>query len=481
MRVLVWLRADLRCRDNLALVRAAAAADEGVIALFLVAAEQWREHDWADIKVEFLLRNLRELSAALAKLNIPLLIREAPAFNDAPAMIATIARECECGEVVYNREYEVNERRRDEAVEALLGERGVQVRAFDDQVILPPGSVRTQEGNFYSVFTPFKRAWLAELTDRGGVDVAPAPKRQQKLDIAPDPVPDPNPGKFAGFDLRRGRADLWPAGEKQAAERLERFVAERIDRYAEDRDRPDLDGTSALSPYLTLGAISPRQCVAAAVEALGGRLPGPKDSKGPAVWISELIWREFYKHLLVGVPRLSMGEPMKLETRSVPWRDSTEDFAAWQAGRTGIPIVDAGMRQLAQTGWMHNRVRMITAMFLSKNLLLDWRLGERHFMRHLIDGDLAANNGGWQWSASTGADAAPYLRIMNPITQSRRFDPEAVYIKRFVPELAQLDSRAAHDPSQLAPLHRAGLEYPEPICDLKASRARAIEAFSASR
>ena len=475
MRPLIWFRADLRRRDNLALARACARADRGAVACFLISPDQWLEHDWADIKVEFLLRNLRDLSEGLARLNVPLLIRTVPRFDGAADAICDICEQHDCDAVFFDREYEVNERARDAAVEQALRARGRAVHAFDDQTIIAPGRVRTQQDDFYSVFTPFKKAWLSTLEEAGGAEPVATPSRQAQLDIEPDPIPD----TIDGFDLSKGRADLWPAGEDHAASRLDAFIERRIDRYQDDRDAPAINGTSTISPYLTLGVISPRQCLAAAVETAGGRLPGPKDRSGPAVWISEIIWREFYKHLMFGMPRLSRNQPMKLETRKLQWRESDEDLAAWKEGKTGVPIVDAAMRQLTQTGWMHNRLRMITAMFLTKNLLIHWRQGERHFMRHLIDGDLASNNGGWQWSASTGADAAPYFRIFNPITQGLRHDPEAKYLKRFLPELESLEPEAAHDPAKLDESALARLDYPEPICDLKATRQRAIEAFQA--
>ena len=198
---------------------------------------------------------------------------------------------------------------------------------------------------------------------------------------------------------------------------------------------------------------------------------------GPATWISELIWREFYRHVLVGFPRVGMNRAFKPATERLPWRADEGRFRAWCEGRTGYPIVDAGMRQLAQTGWMHNRLRMIVAMFLSKDLFIDWRRGERHFMRHLVDGDLASNNGGWQWSASTGTDAAPNFRVFNPFAQSRKFDPDGEFIRRWVPELGGADARVLHDPALLACERRAGLAYVEPVCDHSVARQHVIAAF----
>ncbi len=232
-----------------------------------------------------------------------------------------------------------------------------------------------------------------------------------------------------------------------------------------------------LSPYLTAGVLSVRQCAAAAIEANDGQLDGGHE--GIVQWIDELVWREFYKHILVGFPRVSMHRAFKLETERLVWTDNDSQFEAWCHGQTGVPIVDAAMRQLTTTGWMHNRLRMITAMYLSKNLFIDWRRGERFFMQHLIDGDLAANNGGWQWAASTGTDAAPYFRIFNPVSQSKRFDPEGAFIRQFVPELADLDDSEIHDPSCLPSLVRSRLDYPEPLVDLSVSRKKAIDAFKA--
>ena len=274
-----------------------------------------------------------------------------------------------------------------------------------------------------------------------------------------------------GFTGNR-RPDLWPEGERAARRRLESFVAKRIERYHATRDLPAINGTSTLSPYLAVGVLSPRQCLEAALAVNNGRLDSGR--KGVATWISELVWREFYRHILIGYPRVCMNRPFRLQTESLPWRYDEELFRAWCAGRTGVPIVDAGMRQLVQTGWMHNRVRMIVAMFLAKDLFIDWRWGERHFMRHLVDGDFASNNGGWQWSASTGTDAASYFRILNPFKQSRRYDTNGDYIRRFVPELRDASADELHVPHKHDALKK---DYPQPIVDHEIVRRSAIEAF----
>ena len=467
MRALVWFRSDLRVMDNTALDRACREADSGVVAVFAICAKQWAEHDWGAMRVDFALRNVRALSEALKKLNIPLLVLRAPRFTDLPGKLLRLAAKHECDALFFNREYEVNEQRRDAEVTATFEKHGRSVHAFTDQVILDVGGIRTDSGGFYTVFTPFKRRWLESLKAAGAPQVRGKPQRQPRLPAVPDDVP----ATLRGFP-GRCRPDLWLAGEPAARRRLGRFVSERIERYHALRDMPAVDGTSTLSPYLAAGVLSPRQCLCAAMEANRGRAGSGK--KGVTTWISELIWRDFYRHILIGFPRVGMNRPFRLETDRLPWRYDEGQFRAWCAGRTGVPIVDAGMRQLAETGWMHNRVRMIAAMFLTKDLFIDWRWGERHFMRHLVDGDFANNNGGWQWSASTGTDAAPYFRIFNPFSQSRRFDPRGDYIRRFMPELEAVSADEIHEPHKSKSLET---HYPSPIVDHATARRSTIKAF----
>ncbi len=470
MRTLVWFRSDLRAGDQSALWHASHDSPRGVVGVFLLSPEQWRRHDMAPAKGEFLLRTLAELGLALAKLRIPLLVERAPLFADAPGVILSLMGRHACDRLFFNREYELDEWRRDERVEQEVARAGRVVRAFTDQVLIEPGDLRTQEGRWYTVFTPFKNAAIGRLNDIG-VKTFPAPSPQPDTGILSTPIPRAIDGLSSTVD-----PELWPAGERAASARLSVFVSRHIHSYATARDDLARDATSTLSPDLAVGAISIRRCV---VEARAAHRPGRGESPlgggdvGVTTWISELLWREFFVHILRGFPRVCMHRAFRPATERVRWRESPEDLSAWREGRTGVPIVDAGMRQLLKTGWMHNRARMITAMFFSKNLLLDWRLGERHFMSHLVDGFLASNNGGWQWSASTGTDAAPYFRVFNPISQSRRFDPDGEYIARWVPELRGLDREQIHDPGELF----RPRDYPAPIVDLRASRIRAIEAF----
>lgn len=466
MNTLLWLRTDLRMHDNPAL---AAARENGTVtALFLAAPDQWRQHGDAPAKVDFWLRNLHELSRDLGERGIPLKLLTVADWSKAPEAIAAFCQAHAITQVHANTEWAINERRRDAAVAGALDAIGVDWTLHHGASLLRPGTVTTGKGDCYRVYTPYARTCRDRLRTAPVVAVPP-PRPQTPPDWSPDPLPD----TFDGF-ARPSEAirALWPAGEAAAGDRLEAFTEGVIDAYKDERDFPSLPGTSCLSPYLAAGVLSPGQALRAALSANHGELDSGK--AGAATWINELLWREFYQHLLAAYPSLSMHQPMKPETAAVPWRDAPDDLRAWQQGKTGIPIVDAAMRQLLALGWMHNRLRMVTAMFLSKNLLIDWRLGEAWFMAHLVDGDLAANNGGWQWSASTGADAVPYFRVFNPLSQSRRFDPRGVFLREWLPELADLDDKAIHDPS---PMERAAAGYPMPIVDLAQSRLRALEAF----
>jgi deoxyribodipyrimidine photo-lyase len=472
MRALVWFRSDLRIEDNPALHAACEAAPRGVIGVFMICPAQWREHDWGDAKVDFLLRNLRDLSVRLQKLRIPLLLREAATFNDVPSVLLDWATRLECTTLFHNEEYEVNERRRDAAVRARFEQADLEVRTFRDQLLVDPATIRTKTGGFYTVFTPFKRAWLRQLADAQPQTLS-SPRRQPALVCPPDDLPEAVRGFGNGV-----AGQLWPAGEVEARARLRMFIEKPLAHYHRNRDRPDRDGTSRLSPYLALGVLSPRCCLQAALEANHGRAEGGR--AGAEAWINELIWREFYRYGLIAFPRLSMGRAFKETTDGLPWRHDEDAFARWCAGRTGVPLVDAGMRQLLQTGWMHNRLRMITAMYLTKNLLIDWRWGERHFMRHLIDGDLANNNGGWQWCASTGTDAVPYFRIFNPYTQAKKLDPEGTYIRAYVPELKDVEARCLHTENGLPPADRRRCAYPPPHDRHDVARRRALAWFKRS-
>ena len=468
MRGLVWFREDLRLHDNMALYHAAKNCNDGVVGIYILDIGLWKKHHVADSRIQFILSSLIELSNNLQERAIPLIIKKVTDTQKIAETIGKFIKKYQLNALFYNRQYEVNEGRRDQFVENYLKKQSVCSYSYDDQVILAPGTVLSKAGDYFTVFTPFKRAWYKQfLLNEKEIKIYKIPKKQKKLSIVSSKLPK---------EIVRFSSEVkWSSGEKEARRRLKKFIKKRLFDYHNYRDFPALVGTSQLSPYLTAGMISPRRCFLAALLMNNGELE--TGNKGAITWMNELIWREFYKHLLVAVPRLSMHKPYRLKTEKLKWRFDNKKLLAWQQGRTGYPIVDAGMRQLNQTAWMHNRLRMIVAMFFTKNLFFDWRLGEDYFMRHLIDGDLAANNGGWQWSASTGTDAVPYFRIFNPIRQSERFDPKGDFIRQYCPELKKLDAYAIHDPHARAPEMAKQSGYPIPIVDITISRRETIKAF----
>jgi len=459
---LVWFStADLRVADNTALYHASQIGP--CIGVFVVTPEQYTQHDDALIKQDFWFRHLLELSQQLTALNIPLKVIIKKKYADIPKALLSIAKEHKVSQLHFNQQYPVNERIVQTKLKKLFALNKLEVHDYIDQVIFEPGSILTGQGNFYTVFTPFKKNFLKTLATRR-LQVYPVPKKQSAMNISSDSIKP-------WYQQAKFRNDLWPVGEQKALKRLKLFAKNKVNDYKNTRDIPSIHGTSTLSPYIAAGVLSIRQCFQALQE-----YSELENSEGAATWQSELIWREFYKHILIGFPQVSRHQPFKEKTKQIIWNNNPEHLSAWQAGMTGIPIVDAAMRQLKQTGWMHNRLRMVTAMFLSKNLFLDWRLGEKYFMQQLIDGDIAANNGGWQWSASTGTDAAPYFRVFNPLSQSQRFDPEGKFIRKFIPELIECDNKTIHNPwdSKQTPKN---LNYPKPIVDLKETRKIAIERF----
>ncbi|MCP1497878.1 deoxyribodipyrimidine photo-lyase [Pseudomonas migulae] len=465
---LIWLRSDLRLHDNTAL--SAAAARGPSVAVYLLSPEQWQAHDDAPCKVDFWLRNLSVLSRTLGELNIPLLIRTASRWDQAPKVLLDLCLQLNIDAVHVNEEYGVHESRRDAAVAERLNSNGIALHRYLDQLLFKPGTVLTKTGTYFQVFSQFRKVCYDRL-HRSLPSLVKAPMAQSRLSIDSDEIPATIEGfETPGETLRA----LWPAGEAEARRRLDTFADVQIDYYKTERDFPAKPGTSQLSAYLAAGVISPRQCLHAALQSNQGEFESGK--VGAVTWINELLWREFYKHILVGYPRVSRHRAFRPETEALAWRDAPDELAAWQEARTGLPIIDAAMRQLLETGWMHNRLRMVVAMFLTKNLLIDWREGERFFMRHLIDGDLAANNGGWQWSSSTGTDSAPWFRIFNPLSQSEKFDSEGLFIKHWLPELASLDKKDVHNPANLGGLFGVA-GYPSPIVNLSTSRARALAAF----
>jgi deoxyribodipyrimidine photo-lyase len=400
-------------------------------------------------------RAVSALARDLATLGIPLHVCKVPRFRDASAAVVRLMRETGAVHLHFNAEYPLNEVRRDRAVWRAVTRLGRGCTRHEGSMVLPPGRVLTAAGRPFTVYTPFRRRWLSALEV---ADLTPVQSpRPVAAPIAPLPM------CWDAADERSGAA-AWPADSRTAQAQLHRFVARRLVDYGKDRDFPGVEGTSRLSPHLAAGTISPRQCLQAA------SLVEPVET---SAWGNEIIWREFYRHVVAQHPHVSMGASFHRHYDGFRWERDPAALEAWKSGQTGYPLVDAAMRQLTSTGWMHNRLRMVSAMFLTKHLLIDWREGERFFMEQLVDADFASNNGGWQWSASTGTDAAPYFRVFNPATQGQRFDPGGTFTRLLVPELAKVPDRWLFEPWR-AP---SPLNYPPPIVDHALARQRAIDRF----
>ncbi|MEN9239195.1 MAG: deoxyribodipyrimidine photo-lyase [Thermostichales cyanobacterium SZTDM-1c_bins_54] len=447
MAVILWHRRDLRLHDNAALYHAWQ-RDPQVIPVFILDPQILGREDTGPGRVQFLLDCLRVLDHHYQQRGSRLVIRRGdPALVLAQLLAASGARE-----VVWNQDVEPFAIERDRRVMHHLGA-GI-CRSFQDMLLHGPEEIVTQGGQPYSVYGPFWRNWISQ--PKG--DPYPTPDRFVAHEIGSEPLPS-----LADLGMRCDQV-LPAAGELEALALLEGFCRGAIWDYDEQRHFPAVEGTSRLSPHLRFGTLGIRYLWRRTCD-LEATIRSQEGARNLLSWRQEIAWREFYKHALAHWPHLET-QPFRQKFARLVWDNDSELFQAWCAGETGYPIVDAAMRQLNQTGWMHNRCRMIVASFLTKDLLIDWRWGERYFMQKLVDGDLAANNGGWQWSASVGTDPRP-LRIFNPTTQALNYDPEAVYIRRYVPELAKLDPEEILNPKGLSPLQRRACGYVPPIVDHK--------------
>jgi len=470
---IVWFRRDLRLDDNPAL--AAAAARGAVVPLYVHAPEEEAPWEPGGASRWWLHGSLGSLSGALAKAGVALVVRRGPSGK----VLREVAKATGATHVAWNRLREPALVARDTAIKKDLAAAGLEVESFNGALLHEPTHVATKEGRPYQVFTPFWRALLAR--DEPDLPCA-APRKlvpaAQAAALAS--VPIESLGLLPRIDWAGTMRTTWAPGEAAAKKRLDRFLDRGLAGYGTERDRPDHDGTSALSPSLHFGEISPRRIWHAVRDAVGGK-PAAKITGSPEVYLRELGWREFASHLLHHFPHTA-GAPLRQQYAAFPWVDDPVGLEAWQRGRTGFPIVDAGMRQLWATGWMHNRVRMIVASFLVKDLRISWLEGARWFFDTLVDADLAANTLGWQWAAGCGADAAPYFRIFNPTSQGEKFDPDGAYVRKWVPELARLDADVIHEPAAAKPLERNGLvlgrDYPEPIVDHAEARKLALAALA---
>lgn len=451
MSALWWLRRDIRLADNPALL---AALETGpVLPVFildphLLARTPKRRQD-------FLLEGLAKLDADLRSRASQLVIRSGPPL----AALQKLLAETDAQGIYTEADFTPYARKRDAAIAASL-----PLKLFNGQTVHAPETIHKPDGGIYTVFTPYSKTWKTHLPEN--LKPLPAPGNFPPVEF---PASEPLPAYHS--------CALFPSGEAEALRRLDTFVKEKIHTYGEQRNRMDLDGTSALSPYMRFGMLSLRQAASAALHAMRQACT-PEAQKSAEIFLNELIWREFYIGILYHFPRVATTS-FNPALANIPWRNNMGDFEAWKAGQTGLPIVDAAMRQLAATGWMHNRARMIVASFLVKDLLINWQWGEHWFMQNLLDGDPAANNGGWQWTAGTGTDAAPYFRIFNPVLQSIKFDPHGDYIRKWVPELAAIQGEVIHAPWE------KGLRVPgypaKPIVDRETVKERTLKAYQVSK
>lgn len=473
--VVWWIRRDLRLTDNQALA-AALSFGAPVYPVFIIDPGLLQSAYVGDKRLAFLFDGLRRLDATLKARGSYLTIRRGQPAEE----LAQVLKETGANAIYAEEDYSPYARWRDGQVAKAL-----PLHLTPGLTVTHPRAIEKADGAPYTVFTPYSRAWKkAGLPDRR--ELLPAPERIE------------TPLRLTAIDLP-GEPALppsvpFPAGEAEARQRLEAFAGQLtglpdspqngqypIHRYGDDRHRMDLEGTSRLSPYLRFGMISARHVAAVAFEA-ARTASSPTATASADTYLNEIIWREFYQSILYHFPRVR-GYSFREKYDALDWLNNRADFQAWCDGQTGYPVVDAAMRQLVSSGWMHNRARMNVASFLVKDLLIDWRWGEQFFMQHLVDGDPAANNGGWQWTAGTGTDAAPYFRVFNPVSQGEKFDPEGNYIRRWVPELANVPAVFIHQPWTM-PVSiqqksgcKLGQDYPAPIVDHQMARQRALEAF----
>jgi deoxyribodipyrimidine photo-lyase len=476
---IVWFRSDLRLADNPAL-RAAMSSDRPVIPVYIAAPAE--ESAWSPGAASrwWLHHSLTALDAALRERGSRLIIRS----GDAAQVLDEVIEETGAASVSWNRCYEPAVTKRDQQIKQRLKERGLQVESFNGSLLFEPWEVQTQQGGPFQVFTPFWKKCCETGIER---QTLPKPRAIQSPSRWPAGQTVDDLKRLPKLDWDAGFYDRWTPGEEGAQHALRTFVQARIDDYAEARDRPDQAGTSSLSPHLHFGEVSPLQVWEAVTARYGPPQPANKGTKsGPMTYLTEIGWREFAHHVLFHFPH-TPDAPLREKFEQLPWRRSKRDLKAWRRGQTGYPIVDAGMRELWTTGWMHNRVRMIVGSFLTKDLLLSWREGAKWFWDTLVDADLANNTLGWQWVSGCGADAAPFFRIFNPVSQGEKFDPSGGYVRRWVPELSGLSGEWIHQPwnapaGLLAEANvKIGSTYPERIVDHAAARNAALAALTATK
>jgi deoxyribodipyrimidine photo-lyase len=440
---LLWFRSDLRVQDNPALYHAMQHA-KSIVAVYIHCPGQDLLHDRGARQLRFIDANLQQLKQTLQGYQIELHMLQCNLYSEVADLLNRFIHQQKISALFANSESGVNEDSRDRDVRDHID---IPFYRLNGDCILAPGSVLTQKDEMFKVFTAFRNAWIKQIQWQGFSLAQVEQSMTAQNEVEQNSEQDPQ----------------WPAGEKAALNRLNHFCQQHLIDYAKQRDFPIQDKSSKLSPYLAIGVISAKQCMQA-IESTLGYLPLSPGETGFA-WLNELVWRDFYRHLMMAYPAVSKHSCFKTHMNHLLWRQDEDNFLNWCKGKTGYPIIDAAMRCLNQTGWMHNRLRMIVASFLTKDLQIDWRRGEQYFMQQLIDGDFASNNGGWQWAAGTGADAAPYFRIFNPTRQGEKFDKQGEFIKLWVEELKDVPEQYIHKPQVWFKLQNIQSSYPQPVVD----------------
>ncbi|EXJ61509.1 deoxyribodipyrimidine photo-lyase [Cladophialophora yegresii CBS 114405] len=488
--VVHWYKCDTRTMDNRALHLASETAAKHQLPLlcfYLISPQDFEAHLTAPIRVDFILRNLQKLKEDLSELDIPLYVETVERRRELPSRLIELCTIWGASHVYCNAEYEVDELRREATLTRSCLGKGISFNVIHDTCVVQPGCLKSGAGGALSVYSPWHRKWCAYLNEHPEqLDAFPPPKKNPPATLQAYPdlfackIPDAPKSKQLREEEKTRFHTMWPAGEHEARARLSKFILERILKYHEHRNLPGGNATSNLSAHLAAGTLAARTVVREARDAAPSKRLTDDRKQGHSMWIGEVAWRDFYRHVLCHWPYICMNKPFKPEYSNIEWEYDLDQFGRWTDGNTGFPIVDAAMRQARHTGYMHNRCRMIVASFLAKDLLIDWRMGEKWFMEHLIDGDFASNNGGWGFSASVGVDPQPYFRIFNPLLQSEKFDLEGNYIRKWIPELAGIKDKGIHDPYGRGYAKIAEVNgYPRPMVDHKKARERALARYKA--
>ncbi|XBC41032.1 MAG: deoxyribodipyrimidine photo-lyase [Buchnera aphidicola (Nurudea yanoniella)] len=466
---LVWFRNDLRIRDNLALYSACKNEKSIILGLFVFVPAQWKFHSISYKKSKFIYNSLVILKKDLMKLNIFLYFHESTTFLQSIKYITEFCKKKKIDNLYYNYEYGFFEKQRDILVEKKLKNYKISSYGFHSSTLITPGTIKNIKGNMYSKYSNFKKKCILILLQKKLVSLTILKRQNTIIDTSHFHIP------IFKFPFEKFNTQIFPIGELKAIKKLKFFLKRKFNDYDINRNYFSLNSTSMLSVYFSIGILSPIRCFLILHKYYS--YTKYKKFVENCSWINELIWREFFKHLLYFYPKLSKQQVLCDWEKNIKWEKNKKNLNAWKKGETGFPIIDSAMKQLNQMGWMHNRLRMITSSFLVKNLLINWREGEKYFMSKLIDGDTALNNGGWQWIASVGLNNIPYFRIFNPLLQSKKFDKNGTFIKKYIPELKKLSAIEVHNPSLWNKETKKIVKYPKKIVSFSETKKIALKIF----